>query len=125
MIWRLDDYYNPGLTVAGGDHLMDTSRRMQDHDLTLLPQSNLQFHLGYSRNTKTGRRFPRAGVRRQRLGLPDFHQRPKRQWNEYRLGADGTFHGFQFTVLRRWDFFKDDTPATSAGVEAAGDADAI
>ena len=35
MTWRLDDYFNPGLTVAGGSHLMDTVRRMQDHDLTL------------------------------------------------------------------------------------------
>ena len=54
MLWRLDDYFNPGLPVAGGLHLMDTSRHMQDHNLTLLPQSKIQFHLGYSRNTQDG-----------------------------------------------------------------------
>ena len=54
MTWRLDDYFNPGLTVAGGTHLMDTVRRMQDHDLTLLPQSKVRFHLGYSRNSDDG-----------------------------------------------------------------------
>src|SRR5579884_3218341 len=25
MTWRLDDYYNPGLTIAGGAHLMNTT----------------------------------------------------------------------------------------------------
>jgi len=74
MTWRKQDYYNPALTVAaansitgvpsvtfagsglpelltsGGFHLRDTSRRMQDHDLILLPQSNFRFRAGYSRN---------------------------------------------------------------------------
>ena len=77
MSWRLNDYYNPGLTVAGnqglngapvitfagrrpgllstgGLHIRDTSRRMQDHDLTLLPQSRFRFRVGYSRNVEDG-----------------------------------------------------------------------
>ena len=64
MLWRLDDYYNPGLTVAAGEHLMDTSRRMQDHNLTLFPQSKVQLHMGYSRNTEEwSRAFDSATVR--------------------------------------------------------------
>jgi hypothetical protein len=120
MVWRLSDYYNPGLTVAGGNHLMDTSRRLQDHDLTLLPQSHIRFHLGYSRNTEDGpalstaQEFDANGV-----GYPVFTN-VRRQWNEYRLGADVDFAGFKFTVLRRWDDFKDDTPASLFGVVAAG-----
>src|SRR5947209_1011998 len=54
MSWRLNDYYNPGLTVAGGLHLRNTSRRLQDHDLTLFPQSHYRFRIGYSRNHEDG-----------------------------------------------------------------------
>jgi hypothetical protein len=119
MTWRLDDYYNPGLTVAGGLHLMDTVRRLQDHDVTLFPQSHYRFRVGYSRNTQDGpalstsQEFDTNGT-----GLPVFANL-RRQWNEYRLGGDVEFNGFRFTVLRRWDFFKEDTPYTSAGVVSA------
>ncbi|HEY2013497.1 MAG TPA: hypothetical protein VGH38_08355 [Bryobacteraceae bacterium] len=119
MTWRLNAYYNPGLTVAGGLHLEDTIRRLQDHDLTLLPQSRVRFHLGYSRNTEDGpalataQEFDANGA-----GLPVFTN-VRRQWNEYRLGSDLDLAGFKFTVMRRWDFFKDDTPATSAGIVSA------
>src|SRR5215470_619283 len=30
LLWRLNDYYNPALNVAFGDHLMNTRRLMQD-----------------------------------------------------------------------------------------------
>src|SRR5437773_4043995 len=30
MLWRLDDYYNPGLTISEGRHFRDTGRRMQE-----------------------------------------------------------------------------------------------
>ena len=54
MTWRLNAYYNPGLTIAGGSHLNDTIRRMQDHNLVLLPQSKFRFNVGYSRNGEDG-----------------------------------------------------------------------
>src|SRR5258706_4932059 len=54
MLWRLNEYYNPGLTISEGRHFRDTSRRMQDHDFILLPQSKIQFRLGYSRNNQDG-----------------------------------------------------------------------
>jgi len=116
MTWRLNAYYNPGLDVAGGLHLEDTIRRLQDHDLTLLPQSKIRFRLGYSRSSEDGpalstaQEFDLNGA-----GLPVFTN-VRRQWNEYRLGTDLDLAGFKLTLTRRWDFFKDDTPATSAGV---------
>jgi hypothetical protein len=120
MLWRLSDYANAGLTVAGGAHLEDTQRRMQDHDLTLLPQSKVQFHLGYSRNTESGPALSTAQeFDANGQGYAIFTD-VRRQWNEYRVGADASFAGFKLTVLRRWDFYKDDTPATSDGVVAAG-----
>ncbi|HXB68147.1 MAG TPA: hypothetical protein VNY05_07880 [Candidatus Acidoferrales bacterium] len=120
MLWRLNDYYNPGLTVAGGLHLMDNIRRMQDHDFTLLPQSHVRFRVGYSRDTQTGPALSTAiEFDNNGSGVPVFSD-VRRQWNEYRLGADADFAGFKFTVLRRWDFFKDDTPSSSLGTVAGG-----
>ncbi len=121
MTWRLNAYFNPGLTVAGGTHFEDTIRRLQDHELTLLPQSRIRFRAGYSRDTEDG---PSLSTSQEfdvnGYGLPVFVN-VVRHWNEYRLGADLDFAGFKFTVLRRWDFFKDDSPASSAGQVAAPD----
>ena len=40
----------------------------------------------------------------------------RQTWNEYRLGADMEFAGFRFTVLHRWDYFKQDTPYSAYGI---------
>jgi hypothetical protein len=120
MTWRLSDYFNPGLTVAGGEHLEDTTRRLQDHNLTLLPQSKVRFHLGYSRNTEDGPALSTAQEFDLNGSAYPIFTNVRRQWNEYRIGAEALFAGFQFTVERRWDFFKDDTPASSDGLQAAG-----
>jgi hypothetical protein len=121
MTWRLDAYYNPGLTVAGGLHLMDTVRRLQDHDFTLFPQGHYRLRIGYSRNTQDGPTLSTSEeFDNNSTGLPVFAN-VRRQWNEYRLGGDIDTHGFRFTVLRRWDFFKEDTPYSLAGVVSAAD----
>ncbi|MBZ5626172.1 MAG: hypothetical protein LAQ69_46930 [Acidobacteriia bacterium] len=119
MTWRLNAYYNPGLTVAGGAHFMDTSRRLQDHNLTLLPQSHIRFNLGYSRNTEDGPALSTAQEFDTNGSAYPVFTNVRRQWNEYRLGADVDLAGFKLTLLHRWDYFKDDTPFTSAGVFAA------
>ncbi len=131
MTWRLNDYYNPGLTVAGGLHLMDTVRRTQDHEITLLPLSGFRVRAGYSRNTQDG---PTLATSQQLdssgAGLPVFADL-RREWNEYRLGADVDVAGFKFTLLRRWDFFKEDTPysaiagSTAASIGLANDQTAL
>ena len=117
MTWRLNDYYNPGLTVAGGLHQMDTTPRLQDHDFTLFPQAHFRVRAGYSRNAQDGPtlstslELDNTGYRACRCS-PNLRQ----SWNEYRLGADVEFAGFKFTVLRRWDFFKEDTPYYRVGI---------
>lgn len=119
MTWRLDDYVNPGLTISGGQHFMDTTRTLQDHDLTLLPQSKIRFHIGYSRNSDSGPALSTAqDFNVSGEAFPIF-ENVKQQFNEYRLGMDGDFAGFHFTLLRRWEYYKDDSPYTSAGVFAA------
>jgi hypothetical protein len=119
MTWRLSDYYNPGLTVAGGLHQMDSVRRLQDHEITLFPQSGFRVRAGYSRNVQDGPTLATSlELDNNGTGLPVFADL-RRQWNEYRLGADVDVAGFKLTVLRRWDFFKEDTPYSAYGVATA------
>jgi hypothetical protein len=115
MLWRLDDFYNPGL--VGANHLdqMDTQRRMQDHDLTLFPQSHFKVRLGYSRNDQTGPALSSV----QEFGITSPVDQTfmdvRREWNEYRIGVEAEFAGFKFTAQHRWDFFKDDSVFSNAG----------
>jgi hypothetical protein len=119
MTWRLSDYYNPGLTVAGGLHQMDSVRRLQDHEITLFPQSGFRVRAGYSRNVQDGPTLATSlELDNNGTGLPVFADL-RRQWNEYRLGAEVDVAGFKLTVLRRWDFFKEDTPYSAYGVATA------
>jgi hypothetical protein len=119
MTWRLNAYYNPGLTVAGGLHRMDTVRRLQDQEFTLLPQSHYRFRVGYSRNTQDGPALSTSEeFDNNSTGLPVFAD-IRRQWNEYRVGGDVELSGFRFTVLRRWDYYKEDTPFSNFGVVSA------
>lgn len=110
--WRLNEYYNPALPIAFGEHLMTTSRRMQDHDLTLLPDSKIRFFLGYSRNAETGpalstiQLFDHSGDE-----FPLF-QNIRRLDNQYRLGAEARVLGFKLNVMHIWDDFKEDTPTS-------------
>ena len=57
--WRQNDYFNPGLLTAGGNsqHLIDTTYRMQDHNLTILPESKYKFFFGYTGSAQQGPAF--------------------------------------------------------------------
>ncbi|HKE29017.1 MAG TPA: hypothetical protein VKB88_41990 [Bryobacteraceae bacterium] len=120
MLWRLDEFYNPGLTISGGYHLMDTRRRLQDHDLVLLPQSKIQVDLGYSRNTQTGPALSTVQLFDNRSSAFPVFADVRRYWNEYRLGATLNVAGFHVLIRRTWDYFKDDTPYSLNGVEGSG-----
>ena len=115
LLWRLNEYYNPALTIAYGEHFMDTRRRLQDHDLLLLPQSRLKFRLGYSRNSQTGPALTTVQLFDARGDEFPLFADIQRVRNEYRLGGDFDFAGMRFTVLRRWDYYKEDTPYSLAG----------
>jgi hypothetical protein len=107
--WRSDAYYNPGLTVSFGEHFMDTVRRLQDQDLTLFPQSNIRFFLGYSRDTQTGPALSTIQLFDGRGDEFPLFTNVNRQQNEYRLGGEVKVLGFRLNVLRGWEDFKDDT----------------
>lgn len=109
LLWRSNGYFNPGLTVANGEHLEDTTYRLQDHDLTLFPQSWYRLHAGYSRTTQNGPALtteqefdPQGDV------FPIFRD-TREQYDEYRLGADIVLKGFRLSIVHRWEYFKDDS----------------
>ncbi len=110
MTWRLNDYYNPALTIANGEHFKNTSRIWQDHDLTLFPQSRVKFFLGYSRNDENGPALTTIQLFDLRSDTFPLFADVRRQQNEYRLGGEITAAGFRLNVLRGWVDFKEDTP---------------
>lgn len=126
LLWRRNDYFNPGLTTDGGqgEHLLNTSYTLQDHDLTLFPQSFIRFSLGYSRSTQNG-----AGISTVQLFNPagpfdstgdvfPLFTNVKLVQNEYRLGGEIHLLGFTLNWMRGWEDFKDDTPYQFSGFSA-------
>lgn len=109
MSWRQNDYFNPGLTTAAGEHLENTVFRSQDHEVTLFPQSWFRLRAGYARTSQDGPilsttlQFDPQGD-----AFPLFANL-RQGYNEYRIGGEVTLKGFRLTVMRRWEFFREDT----------------
>jgi hypothetical protein len=116
--WRLNEYFNPGLTISGGQHRLDTRRRVQDHDLVLFPQSGLRFFLGYTRNSQTGPALSTIQLFDSRGDEFPLFTDIRRQRNEYRVGGDIQAFGIKLTWLHRWDYFKEDTLYRDASLRA-------
>ncbi len=123
LLWRLNEYYNPALAIAGGQHLADTRRRLQDHDFTLFPQSSFRLFAGYGRNSQDGPALSTIQVFDSRGDEFPFFAGVRRVQSEYRLGAQARLRGLQWTVVRAWENFTEDTPfllaAPAAGNNAA------
>src|SRR5271157_1191359 len=74
----------PSIPVLNSPHFFDTTRRMSDVDLTLLPQSRVSFRLGFSHNNMTGPSYSSIHEGTDALLLQDWNT----TMNSYRLGAD-------------------------------------
>jgi hypothetical protein len=109
-LWRLNDYYNPALTVSEGRHFRNTTRRWQDHDLILLPQSKFQLRLGYTGNRDDGPALSTVQLFDSRGDEFTPFADIRRSFNAYRVGSDIEISGFRFSWLRSWENFKEDTP---------------
>jgi len=116
MTWRLNDYVNPGLVTGGGNgqHLLDTQYRMQDHDLTLFPQSNLKFFIGFSTTSQTGLAYSSIQLFNDAGNSFPLISDVRRVWREYRLGNEFRVFGIRVHWMHGWEDFKDDTGATLA-----------
>jgi hypothetical protein len=108
LLWRSNDYVNPGLTIASGEHLENTTHRWQDHDLTLFPQSAFRIHAGYGRATVNGPTLTTEQEFNSQDDVYPIFQNVRQQYNEYRVGFDAKFRAFRLTVQRRWEFFRED-----------------
>jgi len=114
MTWRQNDYFNPGLTVANGEHLQNTTYRWQDHELTLFPQSAIRVRAGYGRVTQDGPALTTQQEFDNQSAVYPIFRNVRQEFNEYRLAADGQAKGFRFTVQRRWEYFKEDSADSTA-----------
>jgi hypothetical protein len=108
LLWRSNDYFNPGLTVASGEHLEDITQRWQDHELTIFPQSAFRIHAGYGRTTVDGPELTTEQEFNTQGDVLPIFQNMRQQYNEYRLGFDAKFRGLRLTVQRRWEYFRED-----------------
>ena len=75
---------NPAFAAVNSPHELNLVRRMQDYDVTLLPQSRVRFRLGFShyRNEGPGLFTTDSGT------MPDFPQNFSYTTNAYRAGVD-------------------------------------
>ncbi|MFN0166399.1 MAG: hypothetical protein ACKV22_08200 [Bryobacteraceae bacterium] len=109
MTWRLNDYFNPALPVSGGLHLMNTERRLQDHDLILNPQGRYQLKAGYSRVTQDGPALSTVNLEGTRGDDFPLFSDVRRLRSEFRLGGDVDLFGVKLSLLRSWETFREDT----------------
>ncbi|HUQ90460.1 MAG TPA: hypothetical protein VM120_02185 [Bryobacteraceae bacterium] len=109
-LWRLNEYFNPGLTIANGQHLFNTRRQFQDHDLTLLPQSAFKVFIGYSRNSQSGPALTTFQAFESRGDEFPLFSDVRRRRSEVRLGGELSLMGFTLNLLHGWDHFKEDNP---------------
>jgi hypothetical protein len=111
MHWRLNDYFNPGLVTDGaaGQHLLDTEYTTQDHDLTIFPESNLKFFLGYSRSHQNGPAISTVQLFDARGNEFPLFENVRRVRNEYRVGNEFRVFGVRFNWMRGWEDFREDS----------------
>ena len=108
---------NPAVAQNNSLRSLDLVRRMQDYDLTLLPQSQVRLRLGYSRNRDEGPSLftPDSGT------ISAFHQANSYTTNSYRVGVDvhilprTTLSFDEFLSYYRQDNVISDNPAVNPG----------
>ncbi len=108
LTWRTNDYYNPALTISNGQHFMNTRRQWQEQTLTLLPQSNIQFFVGYGRNSQSGPGLSTVQLFDSRGNEFQYFSDLRRQQNELRIGGEVKVTALKFLWQRGWEWFKDD-----------------
>jgi hypothetical protein len=119
--WHQNDYYNPGLVIAGGYDFADLRHKWQDHDLTLFPSGKYQLKLGYSGNSEHGAALASQEFFDTRGSALPVFENVRRNFNEFRLGGEVNVKKFRLTVMRRWEFYKEDSPLSLTAPESSRD----
>jgi hypothetical protein len=122
--WRENQYFNPGLLTSGGAsvHLTNTTFGMQDHNLTILPQSRFKFFFGYTGTAQLGPAYTteNIGIQRSSGQFSNEFNDVRRRWNEYRVGNEFSVAGIRVNWIRGWEDFKEDTAFTLASTSVPG-----
>src|ERR1700690_2698564 len=106
----------PSIPALNSPHLFDTTRRMTDIDLTLLPQSRVSLRLGFSHNNMTGPSYSSVHEGTDALLLQGWNTTS----NSYRAGVD--LRIMPRTVLSYdhfLDYYKGDTGTQLASFSPA------
>ncbi len=108
---NLNPVTNPGFGIGQSPHSLYLVRRMQDYDMTILPQSRVRIRLGYSRDVDEGPSMTTLH------GATDFQlaQNFRMTTNAYHVGVD--FRVLQRTTISYDQFLeynKQDTSDTLA-----------
>lgn len=125
--WRLNNYFNPGLTTAGagGQHFLNTQYRMQDHDFTLFPNANLKFFAGYTGTAQSGPAFSSIQLFNSRGNIFPLFSDLRRVRHEYRVGNEFRLRGVRVNWMHGWDNFKEDTRSALSTTGVAGIVDPV
>lgn len=107
LLWRSSDYFNPALTVSNGRHLLNTTRQLQDHDVTLFPQSKYRLFFGYSRNLQEGPGLSTTQYFDSRGDEFTLFANIHRLRDEYRLGGQVDLGGFRINLLHGWESYSE------------------
>jgi hypothetical protein len=106
---------SPSIAAVNSPHAQDLVRRMQDYDLTLLPQSRVSLRLGYSHDRDEGPGF----FTTDGLTVTDSPENYKYATDAYRVGVDfrvlprTTISYDQFVNYFRQDNVVLETPAAT------------
>jgi hypothetical protein len=113
---------SPTVAISSSPHSLDLVRRMQDYNLTLLPQSRVTLRLGFAHDRDEGPGFftTDGGT------ISDFNENYSYTTNSYHVGADfkllpkTTISYDQFLAYFKQDNVVTDNPATSGYVLSNG-----
>ncbi|WP_321477651.1 hypothetical protein [uncultured Paludibaculum sp.] len=119
MVWRLSEYFNPALAVTNGQHAIDTTRQMQDHDFTLFPQGRVRFFAGFSRSLQEGPALTTVNAFDVRGDEFPLFSNVHRRQNEFRYGNELKVFGVKINWMQSWELYREEMPvsldAPSAG----------
>jgi len=113
---------SPTVAISSSPHSLDLVRRMQDYNLTLLPQSRVRLRLGFSHDRDEGPGFftTDGGT------ISDFNENYSYTTNSYHVGADfrllpkTTISYDQFFAYFKQDNVVTDNPSSSGYVLSNG-----
>ncbi len=98
---------------TGSQHRANTLHHFGDFDLTLFPERNLRFRLGYGFNDTEG---PGTSTLRFRSDEYQIDSQVKTRSDDYRVGVEGKLLGFNLGLLYGHRRFKDGTLFFQNGV---------